>query len=65
VLCRAVVTRRDEQWSTCPQDRPLFVQFCANDPDVFVASASMVQVSSMCVGDMLMHPLETRSCSKT
>eukprot|EP00882_Tetradesmus_deserticola_P015758 GHRQ01016792.1.p1 GENE.GHRQ01016792.1~~GHRQ01016792.1.p1 ORF type:complete len:339 (+),score=106.38 GHRQ01016792.1:225-1241(+) len=34
---------RDEHFSTCPGDRPLFVQFCANDPDTFVAAAEIVQ----------------------
>jgi tRNA-dihydrouridine synthase 1 len=34
---------RTEQWSTVPEDRPLFVQFCANDPDMLLAAALMVQ----------------------
>ncbi|KAF6259714.1 dihydrouridine synthase-domain-containing protein [Scenedesmus sp. NREL 46B-D3] len=34
---------RDEHFSTCPGDRPLFIQFCANDPDTFVAAAQIVQ----------------------
>lgn len=34
---------RAEHFTTCEGDRPLFVQFCANDPDIFVASAALVQ----------------------
>jgi hypothetical protein len=50
VLCRAVLccvcvlSCRAEHFTTCEGDRPLFVQFCANDPDIFVASAALVQV---------------------
>jgi tRNA-dihydrouridine synthase 1 len=35
---------RAEHFTTCPEDRPLFTQFCANDPDVLVGAASLVQV---------------------
>ena len=34
---------REATFSTCEGDRPLFVQFCANDPDTFVAAAKKVQ----------------------
>lgn len=34
---------RDEVWSTCAQDRPLIVQFCANDPDVLLKAARLVE----------------------
>ena len=27
---------RSDVWSTCPADRPLLVQFCANDPAFLV-----------------------------
>ncbi|GFU68629.1 hypothetical protein TNCV_4741511 [Trichonephila clavipes] len=37
---------RKDNFSTCVEDRPLIVQFCANDPNVFVNAASMV--SSEC-----------------
>lgn len=33
---------RAEHLSTCPADRPLFVQFCANDPQVLLAAARHV-----------------------
>ena len=39
---------RRDNLSTCPQDRPLVVQFCANDPDTFAAAAKLVE--DMCDG---------------
>lgn len=39
---------RAEHFTTCQGDRPLFVQFCANDPDTFVAAAKIVQVCTAC-----------------
>lgn len=33
---------RAEQWSTCQADRPLLAQFCANDPEYFLAAAKLV-----------------------
>lgn len=32
---------RRENLSSCPEDRPLIVQFCANDPDTFVAACQL------------------------
>eukprot|EP00871_Galdieria_phlegrea_P004415 jgi/Galph1/4975/GphlegSOOS_G3615.1 len=34
---------RKAQFTTCPEDRPLVVQFCSNDPDMFVKAAELVQ----------------------
>ncbi|UYV60225.1 DUS1L [Cordylochernes scorpioides] len=34
---------RRDNFVTCPEDRPLIVQFCANDPDTFVNAAKLVQ----------------------
>ena len=34
---------RGGQFTTCPSDRPLIVQFCANDPDIFAAAARLVE----------------------
>ncbi|KAJ2501366.1 tRNA dihydrouridine synthase [Coemansia sp. RSA 1972] len=33
---------RDEQWQTNEDERPVIVQFCANDPDVLLKAASFV-----------------------
>uniref|UniRef100_T1J7A8 DUS-like FMN-binding domain-containing protein n=1 Tax=Strigamia maritima TaxID=126957 RepID=T1J7A8_STRMM len=34
---------RAENFTTCSQDRPLVVQFCANNPEKFVHAAKLVQ----------------------
>jgi len=34
---------RKQQFSTCPEDRPLFVQFCGDDPEVLVRAGKHVE----------------------
>lgn len=34
---------RDEQYHTCPEDRPLFAQFCGHDPQLILQAAKLVQ----------------------
>ncbi|MEE6507197.1 hypothetical protein FKM82_007997 [Ascaphus truei] len=44
VFVRDANYRRENLYSDlCPADRPLIVQFCANDPDVFVQAALLAQ----------------------
>ena len=34
---------RASQWSTCPEERPVIVQFCANDPSILLEAALRVE----------------------
>eukprot|EP00123_Amoebidium_parasiticum_P021188 comp6310_c0_seq1/m.2115 comp6310_c0_seq1/g.2115 ORF comp6310_c0_seq1/g.2115 comp6310_c0_seq1/m.2115 type:complete len:507 (-) comp6310_c0_seq1:237-1757(-) len=49
-MLNAGIFARDEQYrkdyfTTCPEDRPLIVQFCANNPDTLLKAAKMVEDS--------------------
>eukprot|EP00747_Dinoflagellata_sp_TGD_P166755 gnl/TRDRNA2_/TRDRNA2_190042_c0_seq1.p1 gnl/TRDRNA2_/TRDRNA2_190042_c0~~gnl/TRDRNA2_/TRDRNA2_190042_c0_seq1.p1 ORF type:complete len:417 (-),score=71.86 gnl/TRDRNA2_/TRDRNA2_190042_c0_seq1:87-1301(-) len=37
---------RRDAWSTCPQDRPLFVQFCGDDPETLTSAAKQLPVGT-------------------
>eukprot|EP00210_Caulerpa_lentillifera_P007162 g6852.t1 len=34
---------RNEEFSTCPGDRPLLAQFCANDPEYLISAGRLIQ----------------------
>jgi tRNA-dihydrouridine synthase 1 len=36
-------TYRLENFTTCPEDRPLIAQFCADDPELFVSAGLLVE----------------------
>ena len=52
-MWHSAVFTRDEKYrktalQTCPEDRPLIVQFCANDPDTFKKAVELTVKSIEC-----------------
>mmetsp|Transcript_129285 Transcript_129285/g.360067 ORF Transcript_129285/g.360067 Transcript_129285/m.360067 type:complete len:425 (-) Transcript_129285:27-1301(-) len=43
---------RKEQWSTCKEDRPLFVQFCGDDPSTLLAAAQQLPAGTFDAVDL-------------
>jgi len=43
---------RKEQWMTCQEDRPLFAQFCGDDPDTLLAAAQQLPAGSFDAVDL-------------
>ncbi|CAH9096272.1 unnamed protein product, partial [Cuscuta epithymum] len=42
-ICTENEKYRSVEFTTCKEDRPLFVQFCANDPDTLLEAARRVE----------------------
>mmetsp|Transcript_100263 Transcript_100263/g.189055 ORF Transcript_100263/g.189055 Transcript_100263/m.189055 type:complete len:428 (+) Transcript_100263:57-1340(+) len=43
---------RKQQFTTCPEDRPLFVQFCGDDPDILIRAARHVETAGIDAVDL-------------
>jgi len=43
---------RKQQWSTCPEDRPLFVQFCGDNPQTLLDAARQLPAGSFDAVDL-------------
>lgn len=43
---------RKEQFSTCPEDRPVFAQFCGDDPQTVLAAAKLLPPGSVDAVDL-------------
>jgi len=37
------LTYRNDNFQTCPEDRPLIAQFCTDDPEMFVAASKYIE----------------------
>lgn len=42
-LFATTASYRKQQWATCPEDRPLFVQFCGDDAETLVQAAKRLE----------------------
>jgi hypothetical protein len=51
---------RSKMFQTVPQDRPLVVQFCGNEPDLIVAAAKLVEVRSIIMEMITPNPNRTK-----